>query len=214
MFFAFAALLLHLGSGFSAVPAAAVPAAAPAPAPTADLPLAPLPSKPSLSTSTAAQPESTVSAVLPRAHESSLLRVASLDPGNANAQSLSTIRVPDPEPIKEEPRISVEGPGSRRKWLALAAISHGAATFDAYSTRQAIQAGAHEDDPFMRPFASSPGIYAAIQVAPAILDLTARHMQRSQVGLLRRTWWLPQSVGTGIFLFSGVHNLHVANTPQ
>jgi hypothetical protein len=35
-------------------------------------------------------------------------------------------------------------------------------------------------------------------------------MQRSQNNLLRRTWWVPQSVATVMFLFSGVHNFQVA----
>ena len=93
----------------------------------------------------------------------------------------------------------------------LSIAEHSAAAFDAYSTRQAISSGAHETDPMMRPFANSPGIYAAIQAGPVVLDYAARRMQRSQYQLLRRTWWLPQSASTGLFLFSGVHNLNLAN---
>lgn len=92
-------------------------------------------------------------------------------------------------------------------------MQHSAATFDAYSTRQAVSSGAIEADPLMRPFAQSPAIYAAIQVGPAILDYAARRMQRSSNNFLRRTWWVPQSASTGLFLFSGAHNLQVANRP-
>jgi hypothetical protein len=214
MLFAFVALLLHLGSGVSAVPAAAAAAApaaksapAPAPAPAiADLPAAPLPSN----SSSAAPAEAALPSSPARtSHDPApLLRAAALDP--KNTQSLSTIRVPESQPLKQD-FIDVETPVSRRKWLALTAITHGAATFDAYSTRQAVQSGAHETDPFMKPFANSGGIYAAIQVAPVVLDFAGRRMQRSQFGVLRHTWWLPQSVGAGLYLFSGVHNLHVAN---
>jgi hypothetical protein len=59
-------------------------------------------------------------------------------------------------------------------------VQHGAATFDAYTTREAVSAGAREDDPLMRPFAKSPEIYAAIQVSPTTLDYVARRMQQAQ----------------------------------
>jgi len=97
--------------------------------------------------------------------------------------------------------------------MVLALVQHGAATFDAYSTRQAIEHGAVEADPLMRPFAQSPGIYAAIQVGPVLLDYAARRMQRSNNVLARCMWWVPQSGSTAMFLFSGVHNLHVAGEP-
>ncbi len=127
-----------------------------------------------------------------------------------SSETLSAIRIATPE-SKALRFVEAESAPSRRKWLALAAAEHAAATFDAYSTRLAISRGAVEADPLMRPFAQSPGIYAAIQVAPVALDFAARHMQRSPNGFLRRTWWLPQSAATGMFLFSGVHNLHVAS---
>jgi hypothetical protein len=95
--------------------------------------------------------------------------------------------------------------------MLLSIAQHSAAAFDAYSTRAAVATGASEADPFMRPFAHSPGIYAAIQVGPAILDFAARRMQHSENSFIRRSWWIPQSASTGMFLFSGVHNMSVAN---
>jgi hypothetical protein len=106
--------------------------------------------------------------------------------------------------------VAVENMPSRRNWLILSFVQHSAAAFDAYSTRQAIAAGAREDDPFMRPFAHTPAIYVASQAGPVLLDFAARRMQRSRNPLLRRTWWFPQSASTGLFLLSGVHNLRVA----
>lgn len=144
---------------------------------------------------------------------SGTLTAASLETATQNSQSLSTIRVPEIQPAKPVRFIATESVPSRRSWIALSIAQHSAAAFDAYSTRQAIAAGAVEDDPMMRPFAHSPGIYAAIQVGPAILDFVGRRMQRSQNSFLRRTWWVPQSAATGIFLFSGVHNMSVANHP-
>ena len=126
------------------------------------------------------------------------------------SQALETMPLEQPKLGKSGSVKDVEGAPSRRKWLALAAAEHGAAALDAYSTRQAIGRGAVEADPMMRPFADSPSIYAAIQVAPLALDYVARRLQRSQNPLLRRMWWLPQSGGTAMFLFSGAHNLGVA----
>jgi hypothetical protein len=129
-----------------------------------------------------------------------------------NSQSFSTIRIPDGNEKRYATR-EAESIPSRREWLALMVLEHGAAAFDAYSTREAISRGAKEEDPVMRPFAHSPAIYAAIQVGPALLDVLARHMQRSQYNFVRRTWWVPQSVSTGGSIFSGVHNLSVVGHP-
>jgi hypothetical protein len=128
-----------------------------------------------------------------------------------NSQSFSTIRIPDANE-KRYPIREAESAPARRQWLALAVLEHSAAAFDAYSTREAISRGAKEEDPMMRPFAHSPGIYAAIQVGPVLFDLMARHMQRSQNNFLRRAWWVPQSVSTGASIFSGVHNLSVVGS--
>jgi hypothetical protein len=129
-----------------------------------------------------------------------------------SGQSLSTIHIPDPNPAREN-RIerAIETP-SRREWLFLAVVEHGAAAFDAYSTRQAVGHGAIEQDPLMRPFAGSAAIYAATQVGPLLFDLLARHMQHSEYPLVRRVWWLPQSLSAGVSIFSGVHNLNVASS--
>jgi hypothetical protein len=145
-------------------------------------------------------------------HQPAVLRAAALDSSGNDTQTLSTIRIPESNKKAFE-RVSVQSMPSRKMWLALSIAQSSAAGFDAYSTRRALDTGAHEADPFMRPFASSPAIYAAIQVAPVVLDFTARHMQRSELPLIRHTWWLPQTLGTGLYLFSGVHNMQVANRP-
>lgn len=129
------------------------------------------------------------------------------------SQALETLRLEQPKIERNGGIRDVEEGPSRRKWIALAAAEHGAAAFDAYTTRQAIGRGAVEADPVMRPFASSPSIYAAIQIAPVALDYAARRMQRSQNEFIRKMWWLPQTGGTAMYLFSGTHNLGVANRP-
>jgi hypothetical protein len=149
--------------------------------------------------------------LLPTDSKPASLRPVSLTTSQ-NSQTLSTIHIPDPSASREN-RIerAIESP-SRKQWLALAFVEHGAAAFDAYSTRQAVGHGAVEQDPLMRPFAGSPAIYAATQVGPVLFDLLARHMQHSEYRLIRRVWWMPQTLSAGISIFSGVHNLNVANS--
>jgi hypothetical protein len=137
--------------------------------------------------------------------------VAALDSSEKDTQTLSTIRIP--EGSKSFQRVSVDSVPSGRRWLVLSIAQSSAAGFDAYSTRRAIEDGAHEADPMMRPFAGSSGIYAAIQVGPIVLDYAARHMQHSENPFIRHTWWLPQTLGTGLYLFSGAHNMQVASRP-
>ena len=129
---------------------------------------------------------------------------------SSDAQTLSTIRVPEIQPGKPEEATMAERRRYTRSWLALSLVQHGAATFDAYSTRQAVSRGAVEDDPLMKPFAHSGAIYAAIQAGPVALDFIARRMQHSENGTIRKLWWLPQTVSTATFIFAGVHNLNVA----
>jgi hypothetical protein len=128
---------------------------------------------------------------------------------SSDAQSFSTVRLSEPATKENRFREALSQP-SRRQWFALALLQHGAAVFDAYSTRQAVSHGAVEDNPTLRPFAGSPAIYAATQVAPLLFDLMARHMQRSEYPLFRRFWWVPQTASAGLSIFSGFHNLSIA----
>lgn len=118
-------------------------------------------------------------------------------------------------PIKTKNRdvIRTEGSYSRRSWLLLAAAQHGAAAFDAYSTRYAVGHGAVERNPMLRPFAHSDSIYAVSQIVPTVLDLVGRRMQRSPNHFVRRMWWVPQTLSTGTYIWAGTHNLQVANQP-
>lgn len=139
------------------------------------------------------------------------LTVASLETAARNSQELSTIRLPESPSSKKPDQVISAGQYPLHNWMLLSIAQHSAAAFDAYSTRQAIANGATEADPFLRPFAHSPGIYAAIQVGPAILDYAARRMQRSPNSMIRRNWWIPQSASTGMFLVSGIHNMSSAS---
>lgn len=134
------------------------------------------------------------------------------DSSTTNTQAFSTLRLPEPQPAKPIRVIAAETTPPRTSWLILAFAQHGAAAFDAYTTRQAVADGAREDDPLMRPFAHSPAIYVASQITPTLLDYVARRMERSPHTVLRRSWWLPQSAGTALFIFAGSHNLNVINS--
>jgi hypothetical protein len=177
-----------------------IPSATSAPAPVAT---DDKPDQPKLSTTASAKND-------PGREAAGTLTVASLETAARNSQELSTIRLPDAPSPKPEQVIAAE-PYPRRNWMLLSIAQSSAATFDAYSTRQAIGIGATEADPFLRPFVHSPGIYAAIQVGPALLDYAARRMQRSPNGFIRRNWWIPQTASTGMFLFSGIHNMSLVN---
>ena len=98
----------------------------------------------------------------------------------------------------------------RRLWMGLGIAEHSAATFDAWSTRQAITTtGAQELNPLLRPFAGNASLYLAIQVAPALMDFAGRKMMYSRYGWVRRAWWVPQSASFVSSIFCGAHNVSV-----
>jgi len=109
-----------------------------------------------------------------------------------------------------KPAFNPEDVSERQKkvWYALTFASSGAAGFDAWSTRRAISGGyGTEANPLLAPFSRSGALYAATQVSPLVLDYVGRRMMTSRNPLLRKMWWVPQSAGTGMSLFAGVHNV-------
>jgi hypothetical protein len=102
---------------------------------------------------------------------------------------------------------SLESPRERGIWYGLIAVSHGAAAFDAYSTRRAISGNyGVEGNPLLRPFSHSNAIYAATQVSPVVMDYVGHCMLRSHNTLIRRFWWVPQTAGGSFSLSAGIHN--------
>jgi hypothetical protein len=98
----------------------------------------------------------------------------------------------------------------RKVWYALAFAGHGAAAFDAWSTRRAVSGNyGTESNPLLRPFAHSGSLYAATQLSPAFMDYLGRRMMMSQHRWVRKMWWLPQTAGSGMSLAAGVHNVGV-----
>ena len=109
--------------------------------------------------------------------------------------------------IKPAGRSSYETPRQRKVWFGLIAASHGAAGFDAWSTRRALSGGyGTEVDPLLRPFAHSGALYAATQVSPLVMDYLGYRMMNSHHSLVRKLWWVPQVAGTSVSLSAGIHN--------
>ena len=92
-------------------------------------------------------------------------------------------------PVKPATGESFETPRKKMIWYGLVFASHGAAAFDAWTTRRAVSAGyGVEGDPLQRPFANSGAIYATTQVSPLIMDYLGRRLMRSRYPWMRRMW--------------------------
>ena len=114
------------------------------------------------------------------------------------------------QPVKPAYTRPRETRGQRIAWYTLAATGHGAAAFDAYSTRLAVSGGyGTEGNPFLRPFSHSGALYAATQVSPVVMDYLGKRMMISENRWVRRMWWLPQVAGSGFSIGAGMHNLSV-----
>ena len=129
----------------------------------------------------------------------------------AGAEAVQPPRVALPvRPVKPAYTRPRETRGQRVAWYALAVTGHGAAAFDAYSTRLAISGNyGTESNPLLRPFAHSGALYAATQVSPVVMDFIGKRMMVSENRWVRRMWWLPQAAGSGFSIAAGVHNLGV-----
>jgi hypothetical protein len=104
-----------------------------------------------------------------------------------------------PEPIaKPKPNV--------RQWMLLSATAHGAAGFDAWTTRHNISSGSVELNPLLKPFANSNGIYPVLQVGPTLMDLVGWKMMSSKHRVIRKVWWVPQIASSAISLTCGIKN--------
>ena len=113
-------------------------------------------------------------------------------------------------PVRARAQRPGESPRQRKMWYGLAAAGHAAAGFDAWSTRRALSSGqCQEANPFLKPFANSNAIYAAIQVSPAFMDFLGKRLMVSQNPRIRKFWWLPQTAGASVSLLAGKHNLSI-----
>jgi hypothetical protein len=107
------------------------------------------------------------------------------------------------KPVKRLPTAA-----GKRLWLGLVIAQHGAASFDAWTTRRKLQSGGyHENNPLLKPFAGNSSLYVAVQTTPLALDFISNRMRNSDRRWLRRLWWVPQVVQTGTHLTCGAMNL-------
>ncbi len=133
----------------------------------------------------------------------------------ANVADAGTVQPPSVtlavQPMKPAYTRPHETRGQRIAWYTLMAAGHGAAAFDAYSTRLAVSGNyATETNPFLRPFSHSSALYAVTQVSPAVMDYIGKRMMVSENRWVRKMWWLPQAAGSGFSVAAGVYNMGVA----
>lgn len=116
-----------------------------------------------------------------------------------------------PSPLKQAISRPYASDRDKKLWYALAITGSGAATLDAWSTRRALSMNqGTEANPLMRPFAHSGMLYAAIQVSPLFMDYLGKRMMVSRYHMVRRVWWVPQTVGAAVSFDAGIHNIGVA----
>jgi hypothetical protein len=139
---------------------------------------------------------------------------ANADPSPAPTAIEPTPLISSYRPVYGPPVRAVSDRWQKREWLALSIAAHGSAGFDAWTTRKVLSSvpNSQESNPLLRPFAGNASMYAAVQVAPTILDYLSRRMMNSRHDVLRNTWWLPQAVSAVVSVASGVHNLGVYNS--
>jgi hypothetical protein len=132
------------------------------------------------------------------------------------AQELPAQNVlPDNElPIKQ---VSPDKPTPRGNFLTrpfydkkvrlLAEINAGAAVWDDVASRKVIESGGYERNPLMRPFVHNSGTIAVESVAEVwLMAFVADRMKHSSHSLLRKTWWLPQTLNISAKFTGGIYN--------
>jgi hypothetical protein len=89
----------------------------------------------------------------------------------------------------------------------LAEINAGAAIWDDVSSRKVIDRGGYERNPLIRPFVHNSGTLAAESVAEVwLMAFLADRMKHSSHSLLRKTWWLPQTINISAKVSGGIYN--------
>jgi hypothetical protein len=138
-----------------------------------------------------------------------LASASTAEPEFSSSRSVSIAPLIKPVPSIDSRQIQTSEPRklNTRAWYLLTATSHGAAAFDAWTTRRNISSGMVELNPMLKPFANSNAIYPALQVGPTVTTYLSRRMMRSDRSLFRKLWWTPQVASTAISLTCGVMNV-------
>jgi len=94
-----------------------------------------------------------------------------------------------------------------KKIRLLAGINAGAAVWDDVSSRKVIDQGGYERNPLIRPFVHNSGTLAAESVAEVwLMAYLADRMKRSGHPILRKTWWVPQTLNITAKVSGGAYN--------
>ena len=97
-----------------------------------------------------------------------------------------------------------------KKIRLLAEVNAGGAVWDDISSRMVIERGGYERNPLMRPFVHNSGTLAAESVVEVwAMAYVADWMKRSRHPLLRKTWWLPQTLNLSAKVTGGIYNTHL-----
>lgn len=94
-----------------------------------------------------------------------------------------------------------------KKVRLFAEINAGAAVWDDVASRKIIEGGGYERNPLMRPFVHNSGTLAAESVAEVwLMAFFADRMKHSSHALIRKTWWLPQTLNISAKITGGIYN--------
>jgi hypothetical protein len=94
----------------------------------------------------------------------------------------------------------------------LAEINVGAAVWDDVASRKVIEGGGYERNPLMRPFVHNSGTIAVESVAEVwLMAFVADWMKHSSHSILRKTWWLPQTLNISAKISGGIYNTVLLN---
>lgn len=140
--------------------------------------------------------------------------LASSDAPNDNASPNSSIA---PENILPGSKVLPDKPAPRgnfftrpfydKKVRLLAEINAGAAVMDDIASRKVIENGGYEKNPLMRPFVHNSGTLAAESAGEVwLMAFLGDRMKRSSHPLLRKTWWLPQTLNFSAKVSGGIYN--------
>jgi hypothetical protein len=111
-------------------------------------------------------------------------------------------------PDKPVPRGNfITRPFYDKKVRLLAAINAGTAVMDDVSSRKVIDAGGYEKNPLIRPFVHNSGTLAVESAGEVwLMAFVADRMKHSSHPVLRKTWWLPQTLNISAKAAGGSYN--------
>jgi hypothetical protein len=89
----------------------------------------------------------------------------------------------------------------------LAEINAGAAMWDDFAAKRVIDHGGYERNPLMRPFVHNSGTLAVETIGEVwLMAFIADRMKHSDHAVLRKTWWLPQTLNISAKLYGGINS--------